>query len=299
MAIPPAARREALGATAAGAQLRERIAHWHRWGTSTTAHPLDAAALAIAGPAAGRARPAHSAMDDGRMSDDQIVARARRMWVELLGGAARFSDGEVTPVLAQGAALAPWGWAGVVEVAGSVIASAPDERVARMVREGLAKAGVAELGAVFPEARVLGPVALAYLDEAEFRPVAAGEWAVEQLPGSDPALRRLEEAAGEDDTQEAGLFEIGSPAFVVRVDGEVVAAAGYQVWAGRGAHLSVLTAPAWRGRGLVRVTGTAATAHALGAGLLPQWRARVPASRRAAVALGYREIGSQLAIDLG
>ncbi|MER7537066.1 Fic family protein [Streptomyces sp. NPDC097704] len=34
-------------ATAAGAQLRERIAYWHHWGTRTTAHPLDAAALAM------------------------------------------------------------------------------------------------------------------------------------------------------------------------------------------------------------------------------------------------------------
>ncbi|MFJ5552288.1 Fic family protein [Streptomyces sp. NPDC093225] len=34
-------------ATAAGAQLRERIGYWHRWGARTTAHPLDAAALAM------------------------------------------------------------------------------------------------------------------------------------------------------------------------------------------------------------------------------------------------------------
>ncbi|MER7465834.1 Fic family protein [Streptomyces sp. NPDC097981] len=34
--------------TGAGAQLRERIEYWHHWGTRTTAHPLDAAALAMA-----------------------------------------------------------------------------------------------------------------------------------------------------------------------------------------------------------------------------------------------------------
>ncbi|WP_241681676.1 Fic family protein [Streptomyces sp. CB01881] len=34
-------------ATEAGAQLRERIGYWHHWGTRTTAHPLDAAALAM------------------------------------------------------------------------------------------------------------------------------------------------------------------------------------------------------------------------------------------------------------
>ncbi|RKT08285.1 Fic/DOC family protein [Streptomyces sp. 3211.6] len=36
-------------ATAAGPQLRERIEYWHHWGTRTTAPPLDAAALAMAG----------------------------------------------------------------------------------------------------------------------------------------------------------------------------------------------------------------------------------------------------------
>ncbi|MFB9369767.1 Fic family protein [Kitasatospora albolonga] len=36
-------------ATAPGSELRDRIAYWHHWGTHTTAHPLDAAALAMAG----------------------------------------------------------------------------------------------------------------------------------------------------------------------------------------------------------------------------------------------------------
>lgn len=63
------------------------------------------------------------------------------------------------------------------------------------------------------------------------------------------------------------------------------------------AHLSVLTAPAARGRGLARVTGSAAVAHALAAGLLPQWRARSLASRRVAAALGFTELGAQLSIE--
>ena len=51
-------------------------------------------------------------------------------------------------------------------------------------------------------------------------------------------------------------------------------------------------------RGLARVTGSATTTHALAAGLLPQWRARVPASRRVAIALGFRELGVQLSFEL-
>lgn len=79
--------------------------------------------------------------------------------------------------------------------------------------------------------------------------------------------------------------------FVVREQGQVVAGAGYRVRAGAAAHLGVLTAPQARGR--ARVVA-AAVAHALAAGLLPQWRARAFASRRVAAALGFEELGAQL-----
>jgi len=39
-----------------------------------------------------------------------------------------------------------------------------------------------------------------------------------------------------------------------------------------------------------------ATADALAAGLLPQWRARVPASLRVAAKLGYRTLGRQFIV---
>jgi len=139
---------------------------------------------------------------------------------------------------------------------------------------------------------------LAYVSADGFRPVDPGLLTVERLPGEHQDLRGLEKLAGEEDTGEAGLEEITSPAFVVRQGGHVVAAAGYRVWPGRTAHISVLTAPAWRGRGLARTAGSATAAHALAADLLPQWRARVPASRRVALALGFRELGAQLSIEL-
>lgn len=78
----------------------------------------------------------------------------------------------------------------------------------------------------------------------------------------------------------------------------MLAAAGYRAWPCGTAHISVLTAPRARGRGLARATGSATVVHALAAGLLPQWRARRPASRRAAAALGFEELGAQLSIEL-
>jgi RimJ/RimL family protein N-acetyltransferase len=78
--------------------------------------------------------------------------------------------------------------------------------------------------------------------------------------------------------------------------GQVVAAAGYTTWPGRVAHLSVLTDPAHRGQGLAAQAGSAAAADALSAGLLAQWRARVPASIAVAARLGFVTCGSQLSI---
>ncbi|WP_326702558.1 GNAT family N-acetyltransferase [Streptomyces cyaneofuscatus] len=78
----------------------------------------------------------------------------------------------------------------------------------------------------------------------------------------------------------------------------MLAAAGYAHWPRDTAHLCVLTAPDARGGGLARRVASEATAHALAAGLLPQWRARPAASRRVAAALGYRELGAQLSVRL-
>jgi predicted GNAT family acetyltransferase len=64
------------------------------------------------------------------------------------------------------------------------------------------------------------------------------------------------------------------------------------------AQLSVLCGDRRRGRGLAGVVAAAAVAEALGEGLLPQWRARPPASRRVARRLGFRELGTQLSLRL-
>ncbi|MET9675820.1 GNAT family N-acetyltransferase [Streptomyces sp. NPDC006482] len=62
---------------------------------------------------------------------------------------------------------------------------------------------------------------------------------------------------------------------------------------------ALVTAPAARGRGLARRVASAAVAHALADRRLPQWRARPPASRRVAAALGFEELGAQLSLDMG
>lgn len=242
------------------------------------------------------------------MVKESLVERARELWRELARGPVGFgADGSVSLVVSPESALCPRGWTGIVRIGDAAIASVPDDAQAAAARAAFARLPLADLvdparlAEVLPLAEALGPAALAYLSAEEFRPAKASEanaiGDVEPLPADHADVVGLGFAAGEQDANEASLDGITSPAFVVRApDGSALAAAGYRLWPGRTAHISVLTHPAWRSRGLAKITGSAAARHALEAGLLPQWRARVPASRRAAVSLGFRELGAQLSI---
>ncbi|WTX11391.1 GNAT family N-acetyltransferase [Streptomyces sp. NBC_00005] len=239
------------------------------------------------------------------MPMDPLLVGARELWQGLARVPVSFAAaGGVTVVVSPESGLCPVGWVGVVALGGSALVTVPSESVAVTVRDALARLPAeavvddALVREVLPVTGILGPAALSYVSPEVFRPVEAGAWTVERLPASHPELRSLEEAAGHEDAAEAALSEITSPAWVVRERGQVVAAAGYRVWPGRTAHVCVLTAPEARGRGLARVTGSATVAHALAAGLLPQWRARPQASRRVAAALGFAELGCQLSIEL-
>ncbi|MFJ5831583.1 GNAT family N-acetyltransferase [Streptomyces sp. NPDC093089] len=235
------------------------------------------------------------------MPSEETRTRARALWEALAGPPASFPPaGGIRVVVSPRSGLCPAGWTGVVVLDGSALVTVPGEDTATSVRDVLRglPADVDAIRDALPATGVLGPAALAYLSPDRFRPAAAPP-TVERLPGDHPALRALEGAAGDDDAGEASLAEITSPAFAVRERGEVVAAAGYRTWPHRTAHLGVLTAPAARGRGLARRTASAAVAHALADGLLPQWRARPEASRRVAAALGFEELGAQLSVDCG
>lgn len=240
------------------------------------------------------------------MSSDSVpplLTRARDVWRQLAAVPVEFgAAGEVAVVTSAGSALCPTGWVGVVVLGGAALVTAPDEETAARIRTAVGTSLPAErltdpaaVRAVLPVAEFLGPAALAYVAADGFRPAVSTGPRVTELDAAHPDVAALAEAAGTEDADEAALDEIGSPAFVVRSGERVVAAAGYRRWPGAAAHLSVLTAPGSRGRGLARTTASAAVRHALAHGLLPQWRARVPASRAAAAALGFRELGHQLA----
>jgi len=199
--------------------------------------------------------------------------------------------------------LCPPGWAGIVVLGGAALATAPDHDTARFIEQalsGLPAASLIDTGVLssrLPVAEIRGPAALAYLDPAEFRP-RHGDAVTAPVGLDHPGFRQFLLAAGTDDVEESGIQQITTPAFAVREHGQVVAAAGYRDWPCGTAHLSVLTACAARGRGLARAAASAAVAHAIAEGRLPQWRARPLDSRHVARALGFRELGFQVSIRL-
>lgn len=237
------------------------------------------------------------------MSVDAVSAHARALWVELADVPVGFVSGQSSVVVSPGSRMCPAGWCGAVRVGDSVIVTAPDAVAAEVVREVSARISVRgmvvaeRVSAALPVADMLGPAALAYASAETFRPVSAQRGS-EQVLGEDAGLVELLESSGADDRAESGLDEITSPAFVVRSGGKVVSAAGYRSWPHRTAHVSVLTAPGRRGHGLARAAAGAAVEHALAQGLVPQWRARTPESRRVAEVLGFLEVGAQLSFRL-
>ncbi|MBU2670127.1 GNAT family N-acetyltransferase [Actinoplanes bogorensis] len=231
-----------------------------------------------------------------------IVERARALWVSLAGVPVGFRASAVEVVVSPKSLLCPPGWVGIVVVGDGAIATAPDGAAAGMMERALADLDVsamsdpAVVGTRIAVDEVLGPATLAYCDAATFRPVDSG--AIESIPADDAELNALIARVPADEAGEAGLDEITSPAFVVRQGSELLAAAGYRDWPLGTAHLSVLTAPEARGRGLAKAVASAAVAAALDAGRFPQWRARPVESRQVARALGFVEVGAQLSLRL-
>ncbi|MFF3291992.1 GNAT family N-acetyltransferase [Streptomyces sp. NPDC003023] len=239
------------------------------------------------------------------MPTQMLLARARGLWEDLARMPGAFGpQGAVNVVVSPQSGLCPPGWVGAVTLGGSALVTVGSESTAVIVRDALTTlpvglvADAAAVRSVLPVTATLGPATLSYVSPAGFRPAAAPP-AVDQLSSRHEGVRALQEWAGRDDAAEAALEEVTSPVFAIHEDGRVVAAAGYRAWPRRTAHLSVLTAPERRGCGLARATASAAVAHALAAGLLPQWRARTAASWRVAAASGFEELGAQLSLELG
>ncbi|HEY9482094.1 MAG TPA: GNAT family N-acetyltransferase [Micromonosporaceae bacterium] len=219
--------------------------------------------------------------------------------------------GKITVASSAASAIAPPGWVGTIRLgAGSVAAgaliTAPDEPQAALVRDTLGTAQPEQAtdrpawGSLWPSdpGCILGPAELAYLDAPDFAPRVGEPVEAVALADVEDAIAALERDAGPDDANEVGITDATSPLFVIWRAATIAGVCAYRPWVGRLAHMMVLTHPDHRGQGLAKRAATEASRHALDAGLIPQWRARAPASQAVARSVGYTTVGAQLSLRL-
>ena len=233
-----------------------------------------------------------------------LIRRVQRAWAALAGVPVDSFAPTRPPwvVVSPASRICPTGWVGMVEIDGSIVATAPSAHDAELAGDALASSLAMHS---WPEmltqrlgtAQVLGPASLYYLDSDNDR-LAYSHELMESVPATSTDLAQLLRCVDDEDAGESGLASISSRAFVVRSEGVVISAAGYRRWPSDIAHLSVLTAVSARGRGMATRTAGAATADAVRHLLLPQWRARPAASRRVAEHLGFQKLGWQLSFKL-
>lgn len=148
--------------------------------------------------------------------------------------------------------------------------------------------------------RVVGPAAIAYADAGTFRGLSIDAELRPLTEADRPALDALRDAMPAEEWDHGGGDLGGMPVFGAFADGVLAARAGYEVWGGRIAHLSVATHPAHRGRGRGAAVFASATRAALEAGLVAQHRALQSntQSLRIARRLGFVPYAASLAVRL-
>jgi len=161
----------------------------------------------------------------------------------------------------------------------SCVVSIPEMLPRRLVDEIAARppAGAADrdfLAGVFGNDvdTVTGPAWLGVADRGDFHPVPDPAVRLLDVGRDTPALRRLAEACGELAWRQSKIVFDRHPLFGYFEGEEVMAASAYAVLGGVLAYIGVVSHPAHRGRGYGRSVVTASMDHALGKGLLCQWR---------------------------
>jgi len=148
--------------------------------------------------------------------------------------------------------------------------------------------------------RLVGPAYIGYADESDFRSAASAESRI-LADGDEQGLRRLAAACEEREWEHSGIEFDRRPVFGCFERDTLVAAASYEVWGARIAHVGVVTHPAHHGKGFSKSVVAGICRHALGEGLILQYRTLVANAPSVAIArsLGFREYAETYAIRIG
>jgi GNAT superfamily N-acetyltransferase len=230
-----------------------------------------------------------------------MTERVDRYWAEWLGCTVPDLRPTSTRVHAHGPGLADYDGTFVLLAGGAPVISLPPalvpalEPVARrwsiaQVRDPAALAAAHR--PVRGVARVVGPAWVGYADAGTL--AAPADVPARLLAAADAsAVAALRAACAPEEWEHGGhTLEEGpaTGAFTSASTGAVLAAlAGYTCWGNRLAHIGVVTHPAYRGRGFGRAVVAGVAAHALEAGLVPQYRTLEAnaAARALATSVGF------------
>lgn len=150
----------------------------------------------------------------------------------------------------------------------------------------------------FPGKVVIGPAYIGYAETLSSDTTPAAH-ALDASHCAEAAA--LREACSESEWEHGGSAVGEVVASGVFVDGQLAALAGYEVWDGTIAHISVVSHPAHRGKGHGRAAVADIARRATEAGLLPQYRTldeNAP-SIRIAESLGFVRYATSVAVRLG
>ena len=226
----------------------------------------------------------------------QIVSR---YWAKHLGFAEGALFDEQFKVVSHGGELTNYN--GVVALARGqrIVASTPPDRIdLKDLLAGIVDPSLSAVHMVLQPvaSRVIGPAFIGYADEV--REIASE--AVSLGATHVAAVDALRFSCLPEEWEHGGTDVTSCPASGVFERGRLVALAGYEIWGGAIAHISVLAHPQFRARGF----GKCAVAHiarrAMGAGLVPQYRtleSNLP-SLRIARDLGFVHYATSVAFRL-
>ena len=222
-------------------------------------------------------------------------AALRGVWAERLGVAADAFD-RPGPTFVERSDLA----AVVVVRLGATTAVAAPERALRGLRS-LAPAQLVDVGALLGAVEalrpnLLGAASLSFGDAQSIVPCLTRS----ARPGTEAEVETVLSGCSVAEREESGLSQMAMRWIVSNRHGDPGGAAGYEVWNGALAHVGAAVDAESRGQGLGLSAASAAVLHAIGAGLVPQWRCRRGnvTSARLSERLGFVTLGDQVTIDL-
>ena len=235
------------------------------------------------------------------MLDESIISTASAFWASNLGCTPQELFAEPLRILPHAEGWADYHGVFALLRGGMAVASVPpgSADTLRSLLSGLFQGCSPDrfAAALAPvAAKVIGPTYIGYATT-----ISLPAHPVRALGTEDAAAIRTLRQACDPTEWEHGSSLSGQSASGVFVEGELVAFAGYAVWGDSIAHVSIITHPAFRGRGYGRTAVAHLAGRALRAGLLPQYQTL--ASNRASVQLaesvGYQAYATSMSVRLG